>query len=496
MFCLFLQTAFSFAQQKELYLKSRQEAIRADAQIRFDKDIQLSEEEKKAGLKLQHMQDELLAKYKAEKFFPPSRSFYQSKKTIENTALFQVLEKMPKGGALHLHTEGTTSISWVVNTLVDQPDGYVFWADDNQKFIKGQIEFFKSSEVPAGFRKAADLNKTEKGFKTTLTQLLTFNEKTTRDSAQVWKEFERCFNRIRNFVTYKPVFEAYYLEGFKELIKDNIQYAEIRAIVSPSLYDLNHSKSSNYYSTDSILGYFKNVHLQLKKTDPEFRFRLVYTFIRGLDPAKVDAEYVNAFKMQVKYPDMISGFDLVGEEDRGHTTLFFLDTWMKRDSLEKAYGIKMPFLFHDGESNIISDENMYDAVLLKCKRIGHGFNLFLFPGLYEQIRKENIAIELCPLSSQLLNFTRDLRSHPGIGYLRNGIQCVISSDDPSIFGFSGLSYDFWSAFMAWELGLKALKKLSRNSIEYSTLPESEKVLAMTEWEKRWGVFIASVNAMN
>jgi adenosine deaminase CECR1 len=479
-----------------MYLKNRQEAMHTDMQLRFDKDIVLNADEKKAGLKLQHMQEDLLVKYKTEKFFPPSRTFYQSKKTIENTALFKVLEKMPKGGALHLHTEGTTSIEWVVNTAVSLPDCYVFWLADNQKFIKGQIEFFKPSLVPPGFRKASDLNQKEKGFKPALTQLLTFNEKTTQDSAQVWKEFERCFNRIRNFVTYKPVFESYYLEGFKELIKDNIQYAEIRAIVSPSLYDLNHSKQSNYYSTDSILGYFRNVSLKLKKTDPDFRFRLVYTFIRGMDAAKVDAEYINAFRIQKKYPELISGFDLVGEEDRGHSTLFFLDTWMKRDSLEKAYGIVMPFLFHDGESDWISDENMYDAVLLKCKRIGHGFNLFLFPGLYEQIRKENIAIEICPLSSQLLNFTRDLRSHPGIGYLRNGIQCVISSDDPSIFGFNGLTYDFWSVFMAWELDLQAMKKLSVNSIQYSTLPIAEKELAMTNWQLRWNVFIASVNAMN
>jgi adenosine deaminase CECR1 len=483
-----------FGQQKEAYMSERSKLLAADNQQRFDNDLVLSKEEKSAALVLKGMQMQLLDQYRAEKFFPPSRTFYQSKKKIESTALFKLIEKMPKGGALHLHTEGTTSITWVVNTVLSTANAYVFWGKDNNKYTKGQIEFFTKATAPAGFYLATELNTKYKTFKTQLYKLLTFSSETTGDSAQVWKEFELCFNRIRDFVAYKPLFEAYYLEGFRELIKDHIQYAELRAIVSPALYDLSHSKESNYYSTDSIIRYFKEVAQQLKGTDPDFKFRLVYTFIRGFGKKQVDAEFVNAFRMQAKYPEIISGFDLVGEEDRGHTTGYFMDTWMKRDSLEKVFGLKMDYLFHDGESNWVSDENLYDAVLLGSKRIGHGFNLFLFPSLYEEIKKRNCAIELCPLSSQLLNFTRDLRSHPGIGYLRNGIQCVLSSDDPSIFGFSGLSYDFWSACMAWELDLKALKKLALNSLQYSTLQANEKRQVLEVFDKRWQAFIASVNA--
>ena len=86
-------------------------------------------------------------------------------------------------------------------------------------------------------------------------------------------------------------------------------------------------------------------------------------------------------------------------------------------------------------------------------------------------------------------YIRDLRNHPASTYLRRGINCTISSDDPLIFDYHGLSYDYWSIFLAWELDLAALKKLSLNGITYSSLTEKEKVQALKIWEKRWNAFV-------
>jgi adenosine deaminase CECR1 len=400
---------------------------------------------------------------------------------------------MPKGGILHLHTEGTASATWVIQTAIQNPSCYVYWKDDEGDFLKGQLAFFKEGKAPAGFRKVAELNKEEKNFQKNLLHLLTFDASTGADSVQIWKEFERRFRRVRQFASYQPIFKVYYLESFQELVKDNIQYAEIRAIISPALYDLNHSQASNYYNTDSIIRYFKEVQEQIRHNDPAFRFRLNYTFIRAMDEKSVDSEFLNAFKYQKKYPEIMSGFDLVGEEDRGHTTAYFHAVWQKKDSLEKVYALQMPFVFHDGESNSPQDENLYDAVALGSRRIGHGFNLCLFPALMDVIKKNNIALEICPLSSQILHFNHDLRNHPGCAYLRMGIPCVLSSDDPAVFGYSGLSYDYCSAMLAWNLSLADVKKLALNSITFSLMTEAEKLAASKEWENRWNLFIAGVN---
>jgi adenosine deaminase CECR1 len=56
--------------------------------------------------------------------------------------------------------------------------------------------------------------------------------------------------------------------------------------------------------------------------------------------------------------------------------------------------------------------NLYDAILLGTKRIGHGFNLALHPHLIEIVKKEKICVECCPISNIVLGYTKDLRTHP------------------------------------------------------------------------------------
>ena len=84
---------------------------------------------------------------------------------------------------------------------------------------------------------------------------------------------------------------------------------------------------------------------------------------------------------------------------------------------------------------------------------------------------------------------KDLRVHPARSLLQRGIQCTISPDDPGVFGYEGVTYDYWTIFLAWELDLRALKKLVMNSITYSSLTETEQQTARQQWQLRWDDFI-------
>lgn len=57
------------------------------------------------------------------------------------------------------------------------------------------------------------------------------------------------------------------------------------------------------------------------------------------------------------------------------------------------------------------------------------------------------VIEFCPISNQLLDYTRDLTNHPAKVLTDNGIFAVVSNDDPQIFDNQGLSYDYLMAYI-------------------------------------------------
>lgn len=110
----------------------------------------------------------------------------------------------------------------------------------------------------------------------------------------------------------------------------------------------------------------------------------------------------------------------------------------------------------------------------------------------QMIREKNIAIEICPISNQVLNLVKDLRNHPGSVLFSEDYPVVVSNDDPGLWGAQGLSYDFYQAFvgmMSRSADLRALKKLAMNSIEYSSLSDSEKHRAKAIWSRKWTDFV-------
>ena len=470
----------------ERYMERRALLQQQDQSQWFDQDITLNPEEQRLDIKLRQLRDSMISVYKEQHFFPPARYFFQSKQHIKETKLFQLIRQMPKGGILHLHGAAAGNARWVVDRVVNDPNAYVYWEQKQDEYIKGQINFFRKDQAPEGFYKAQRLNQQIPQFTDSLFTLLTFDESIDADSVDIWGEFESVFQRIYGFVRYQPVFKDYFHHAFEQLVEDGIQHVELRGIFN-ELYDLQHP--DGYFNADSSIRYFQEAAKEIREIEPSFTLKVIFTALRFQSKEDIKNKLLEAFILRQRYPNFITGFDLVAEEDHGHSTLFFLDNWLDMDSLEQVYGVDMPLYLHDGESNWVSVKNLYDAVLLDSKRIGHGFNLFRFPTLLEEVKNKDICLEINPISNQILGFIRDLRLHPGSTYLARGVACTISSDDPLIFNYQGLSYDFWEVFLAWELDLKKLKGLACNSLTYSGLNDNEKKMAFMAFEQKWEVFV-------
>lgn len=92
----------------------------------------------------------------------------------------------------------------------------------------------------------------------------------------------------------------------------------------------------------------------------------------------------------------------------------------------------------------------------------------LFPELQKFIKEKDICMEVCPISNMVLGYTKDLRSHPVSYLLTRGVQVSISSDEPTILGYEGVTLDYVYVVCDWMLTIRDLKKLALNSIRYST----------------------------
>jgi len=154
----------------------------------------------------------------------------------------------------------------------------------------------------------------------------------------------------------------------------------------------------------------------------------------------------------------------------------------------------MPTFFHAGETHERTCQNIHDAIMLGTKRIGHGFQIQLFPYLQDLVKEKDICIEVCPLSNMVLGYTKDLRTHPVSYMLSKGIQASISSDDPGLFGYEGVTLDYVYATGAWSLTLRDLKQMSLNGITYSSVTDEKKEHLKTIFEKDWESWITKINS--
>ena len=92
----------------------------------------------------------------------------------------------------------------------------------------------------------------------------------------------------------------------------------------------------------------------------------------------------------------------------------------------------------------------------------------------------------------------DLRNHPAATLIQEGFPLVISSDDPSLWGATGLSFDYYEAFMGLaglDMDLKLLKKLILNSLYYSKSDLQCKKMFKNKWRVYMEKFVPSIKIL-
>ncbi|KAJ8079107.1 hypothetical protein PM082_013394 [Marasmius tenuissimus] len=129
--------------------------------------------------------------------------------------------------------------------------------------------------------------------------------------------------------------------------------------------------------------------------------RIIYSTVRFCTNEELEWYLNDCIALKKEFPHLIAGFDLVGHEDALHPLIYYAESLLRFPQMQKEAGVDIPFIFHAGETlgdGTVADMNLYDAILMGTKRIGHGFSLVKHPKLMEICKERDIAVEVCPIS--------------------------------------------------------------------------------------------------
>ncbi|HET6818807.1 MAG TPA: adenosine deaminase [Mycobacteriales bacterium] len=160
-------------------------------------------------------------------------------------------------------------------------------------------------------------------------------------------------------------------------------------------------------------------------------------------------------------PDGVVGFGLSNDERAGRTRDFAKAFRIAREGGLAA----MP---HAGE--LLDASAVAHAVdVLAPKRIGHGVRAAEDAGVMRLLAEAGIACEVCPASNVALGVFSGHEAVPLRALEEAGVPVVLAADDPLLFG-TGLIEQYVAARDVHGYGRSDLARLSRASVEHSTMP--------------------------
>ena len=467
-------------------------------------------------------------KFSFNSYFPNVKFIY------ENNDIFKMLDRMPKGGLLNINSISITDLDWVldkgifINEINAIDDGFRCYINldilnNKNPYEKGDKDLFKFSQsIPNGNWQVATKsfiseNKQKIKERMTITDLLANSE-----SHVVCDTFELINYRYEELNKYNKYAIESCVNGLLKIVQNGIQHIDISINFDKNSIEDRDKLIIDIIDKIKIFKFF--IYLIIKKCYNNFTIKIILSIpilfsikdilniLEIIYQIKTGLNYDNtslstlsngliSIEDVIMLNDLVTGYNIINKENLSLPLTFYKDIFIQIPDIEKKYNnfldgrkmekVSLPFYFHDNELNLSMNKNIIDAVMLGAKRIGHGFNISFFPYIKKEIIRKDICLEIYPINNQINQYFRDLRFHYAKSMFREGIPMVLSIDNSVIFGYNGLTYDFWISTLSWDLDLKAIKRLVFNSIIYSSMSETEIMNSLRFLNASWNVWIDS-----
>jgi len=264
--------------------------------------------------------------------------------------------------------------------------------------------------------------------------------------------FIRGYMEIVEYVKDEKHFERITYEMLENCTKSNVQYVE--ASFSPS----DHIPKGLEFDcmVDSI-----NRGIQRAKRDFGIESNIRVDLVRS-STIEQAMEVLDSIE---KNPANIISVDLGGNENQDPPGPF-------DEPYKRAGTMGLHRVAHAGEA--AGPESIWEAIqLLDVERIGHGVTAGQDPELIEYLKREQIAIEMCPVSNLRTGVVSSIKDHPIREYFDKGLLVTVSSDDPSLFHTS-MNNEYIQIHEHLNFSLKELYQISLNGIQTAFIDEGKR----------------------
>ncbi|MBX7081056.1 MAG: adenosine deaminase [Nannocystaceae bacterium] len=189
----------------------------------------------------------------------------------------------------------------------------------------------------------------------------------------------------------------------------------------------------------------------------------VFDVVRSL-PDQADGTLAFARSVAARTRAAVAGLGLAGPEHERYPLTPMLPVF------EQARADGFAVLPHAGE--FVGASNVRAAIdELGARRIGHGVRAVEDPALVAELAARGIPLEVCPSSNVALGVYRSIAEHPLPRLREAGVEVVLATDDPALFGVE-LVDEYLRCAAAFGWGEAELAALARASLAHAVLDDA------------------------
>ena len=147
---------------------------------------------------------------------------------------------------------------------------------------------------------------------------------------------------------------------------------------------------------------------------------------------------------------------------------------------KRAHEMGLRVSVHAGE--VSGPQDVYDALQLRPQRIGHGIRAALDPVLMDELKRRDVALEVCPVSNECTGAVPRLADHPLPRLIQAGVPLTLSSDDPAMFHTS-VSREYEVAHEVLGVDTSTLVTIAREGFKRGFMDEALRTELLAKFDK-------------